>query len=329
MIKILSLITALFLASGMTSVTMPFRANPTTGYSWYGEVVMGDSVELEDAYGSYVSDPAPDDLCGVGGTTYYKVNARRQGRSVLSFVYERPWEGGEEPELYLAEVAGKGLTVSALSGGSEVRGVVQSVDEAARAAVLEDGTGLGFEEGLPLPVKAQGIRAYTRDGSAVVLWQDCPACAMSGAELFCGRLVGIEYSCSGNELGNLFSACIGPAEDGSLRLTVEESEEHSLPVDGSTYSAADDVLERIAKVVRENGMEAWEDREDVMFVCDAAQPYIILEVEDADGRRETVSINGFIEFSRSESEAYHQVYDLIFESRRDANLLEKFTRERD
>jgi len=312
------------------SVTLSFNSNITTGFCWYGEVIAGDSVALDSEYGQYVSDPVPEGTCGGGGTTYFKVNALHQGRSVLAFVYERSWEPEDDYGYYLAEVdAENNVTVTELPENCRVSGVVASVDVENRTAMLEDGTVLGFEEESELPKAAQGIKAFLREDGTAVLWQDFPAARMSDTQLLGGTLVAVSYSDSGDMLGNTYRVSLKHDEDGVFTLCIEQSEAHNLPIEVSRYRADEAVLERIAQIVRENGMEAWENRQDKLYVCDASQPYLTLYLEKPNGKTDTIGIDGYIMFTSSESKAYKKVINLLYESSSEENLIEEYTREKE
>lgn len=73
--------------SDVGSVTLALDSNITTGMFWNAWVREGDSVEIEDPMGVYESDPNPEFLDGVGGTTYYRINALKSGDTLVCFSY--------------------------------------------------------------------------------------------------------------------------------------------------------------------------------------------------------------------------------------------------
>lgn len=72
------------------TVDFCFSANPTTGFTW-SVSQEGDSVLL--TADRYVADPAAPATAGRGGSQYYTATAVRPGKTTLTFIYERSWEG--------------------------------------------------------------------------------------------------------------------------------------------------------------------------------------------------------------------------------------------
>lgn len=67
-------------------------SNPTTGYSWYFDIV-GDAIDyLDFDYEQYEADPM---TTGVGGTSVFTFGVSHKGKATINFRYERAWE--EEP----------------------------------------------------------------------------------------------------------------------------------------------------------------------------------------------------------------------------------------
>ncbi|MDP8298797.1 MAG: protease inhibitor I42 family protein [Candidatus Tantalella remota] len=69
-------------------------ANPTTGYAWQVEVSPAYGSVLQVGEGKY--EPLSDRV-GSGGTIVYNFAGAREGQSVLTFKYLRPWEKGIAP----------------------------------------------------------------------------------------------------------------------------------------------------------------------------------------------------------------------------------------
>lgn len=66
--------------------------NASTGYTWVRSAT-GDSgpiVTYLDS--SYVQDPAPPNMVGVGGTLYLRYQAGSVGSTVIGMNYQRAWE---------------------------------------------------------------------------------------------------------------------------------------------------------------------------------------------------------------------------------------------
>lgn len=202
--QIISLLTALILtltlalaepAAGGTE-TLSFAANPSTGYSWAGFVLGGESVTLDSAEGTYIPDEHAEDVVGAGGQTQYVLTAVKPGLSIVTFDYRRPWEGESiEQKVILASVDEQlNLSVSDVTDIGRLEGVVLSVDEAEHAVML-DNENVGevlarFGADLSLPVEGERIVIYT-DGTMtlslpaimnVLAWSTVPAPEARGAE---------------------------------------------------------------------------------------------------------------------------------------------------
>ena len=65
-------------------------SNPTTGYGW---IVNKESPEGKFACeATYTADPAPEMMCGVGGTGFITIKGLEEGEGTLKAVYARSWE---------------------------------------------------------------------------------------------------------------------------------------------------------------------------------------------------------------------------------------------
>lgn len=330
------------------SVTVSFDANMTTGYAWTGFVLGGESVELANTEAAYVSDPNPDMLDGVGGTATFTLVPVKAGESIVVFTYGRPWEEDiADRQVVLASVDEQlNVTLMDVTESGVIEGTVISVDEEDHSVLLNAAVQgeiiARFDEDMALPVPDEHIVIYTNGTMTmslpaimnVIAWESVPGEEARGMEAYepdlaaqaveGGWLTGVRYASCGDENGNTYLADIARTEDLTLVLKVEESEAHNLPLTISRYSAEDDTLARIADIVNANGMQAWADREDAYFVCDAAHPYLTLEIMAADGERRDVSISGFIEMSSEESAAFRSVLDVLFENENAEHLLEQY-----
>ena len=83
----------------------------------------------------------------------------------------------------------------------------------------------------------------------------------------------------------------------------------------SRYAAADDSLIRIAEIVNEHHMIPWSEREDVLFVCDAAYPQLCLVIAQEDGDAVNVAISGYIDLTDEETAAWRAVKNIVLEGR--------------
>lgn len=320
------------------AVTISLNANATTGYVWSGFVLGGDSVVLNSAEGTYVVDEAPDGLCGVGGQTYFTLIPVKPGTSIVIFNYARGWEPDAiDQRVVLADVdEDLNLYVSDVTDGGRIEGTVVSVDADNHSVLLNTESHgeiiANFDADVELPVTDEQIVIYTNGTMTmslpaimnVIVWNtvpglearesvspfDTPELAVEG-----GVLIGAYYHCSGDENGNIFSAGIDWTEDGTLALTVEEKDCYSDPLTVSRYVAANDSLMRIAAIVNENHMVSLSEREDVIFVCDAAYPSLCLVIAKDDGDTVNVAISGYIDLTDEETAAWRAVKDIVLEGR--------------
>ena len=74
-----------------STFTVSLEANHTTGYSWSLDG-KEDSKVVRKVSNDYVSDTHLPGMVGYGGTENWEFRAERPGRTVLHFVYRRPWE---------------------------------------------------------------------------------------------------------------------------------------------------------------------------------------------------------------------------------------------
>lgn len=152
------------------TVTLSFDSNATTGYSWTGFVLGGESIELDSMDGVYIADDNPEMLDGVGGETVFTLIPQKEGRSILSFTYGRSWEDSMEDEtLILADVdAELNISTMDVTESSPIQGIVTAVDSEEHSVTLESETAgeivAVFEENLELPVEEEEVCIYT-DGT--------------------------------------------------------------------------------------------------------------------------------------------------------------------
>ncbi len=94
------------------AVEFCFSSNPSTGFGWTAEVE-GDCVRL--IRDEYVQKPQHPAAAGAGGWQYYAFEGVREGAVTVTFVYARPWEGGETARTVTAVLqvaADKTVTVA-------------------------------------------------------------------------------------------------------------------------------------------------------------------------------------------------------------------------
>ena len=319
------------------SITLPFEANITTGYGWTAFVIGGDSVEIDAENSGYVSDPNPDFRDGVGGTHSFKLNALKPGESMIRFIYSRGLDDVAD-ESYMLVVVEDDLLICAMdvTEAGVYDGTVIEVNAEDHSAMLNtDRMGeviAHFDENEALPVQGEHIMVYTNGTETmslpaiinVIAWNAVPGeeTRLPEASYYTsepavegGVLVGAYYHCSGDENGNIFSAGIDWTEDGMLALTVEEKNCYSDPLTVSRYVASENSLIRIAEIVNANNMVRWSEREDVLFVCDAAYPQLCLVIAKDDGSTVNAAISAYIDMSDEETAAWRAVKGIILEGR--------------
>ncbi len=83
------------------SVQFTFVSNPSTGYSW-SYTQNGESVLMtkEDYRSGDKGNTA-----GAPGTQLYTFTAVKQGKTTVTFIYERPWENNDPIYTYVAVIS--------------------------------------------------------------------------------------------------------------------------------------------------------------------------------------------------------------------------------
>lgn len=170
------------------SVTISFDANITTGFEWTYVILGGDSAAIDESASGYVSDPAPEGMCGVGGTHYFKVDVVKPGETLVRFVYSRGWEdfaACEKIVLFTVDSA-LDIVLRDVTDAGVLRGTVTEVNERERTAMLlTDGAvqlQVLFGDELALPVKDERVTVYTNGtaytsvpiGVKAIAWESVP-----------------------------------------------------------------------------------------------------------------------------------------------------------
>lgn len=149
------------------AVTISLEANATTGNAWSGFVIGGDSVLLNAAEGTYVTDEAAEGTVGAGGQTYYTLIPVKAGVSVVTFSYGRGWEDEiVEQRVVLAEVDEElTLHVSDVTETGRIEGTVVSVDAEEHSVTLNTESHgeiiAAFDAEMAMPVEGEQIVIYT------------------------------------------------------------------------------------------------------------------------------------------------------------------------
>jgi inhibitor of cysteine peptidase len=79
-----------------TPLVISLEAVPTTGYGWTLTSDPGATLWLINGP-DWTSDPKPEGLMGVAGTTTYRFRATQAGTTTLEFAYRRAWDDGIAP----------------------------------------------------------------------------------------------------------------------------------------------------------------------------------------------------------------------------------------
>ena len=93
-----------------------------------------------------------------------------------------------------------------------------------------------------------------------------------------GRLMGVTYTRSGDEYGNVYEETVCQTEEGTVQLLIRRAETAWSPVELIRYSAAEDTLERLAELVNRYGMETWNELPEEFEATDAAKPMLDLNI---------------------------------------------------
>ncbi len=88
-------------AVSQKSVQFTFVSNPSTGYGW-SYTQTGESVRMtkEDFRSGDKGNTA-----GAPGKQFYTFTAEKQGKTTVTFIYERPWENNEPLYTYTAVIS--------------------------------------------------------------------------------------------------------------------------------------------------------------------------------------------------------------------------------
>lgn len=77
-----------------TALIVQLPANPSTGYDWKPSAL---APGLKLMHSSFVQNPAPAQVVGVGGMDTFRFHAEKAGAQVLELNYVRAWEKGIPP----------------------------------------------------------------------------------------------------------------------------------------------------------------------------------------------------------------------------------------
>ncbi len=78
------------------TLTLTLGSNPTTGFLWSEEAQISDTNVLKQVSHDYKAPGS--EMVGAAGQEIWKFEALKEGTSIVSMEYSRPWEGGEKGE---------------------------------------------------------------------------------------------------------------------------------------------------------------------------------------------------------------------------------------
>ena len=78
------------------TLILTLGSNPTTGFSWTEQTLIGDKAIIEQTNHEFV-EPAANAL-GAAGKEVWTYRAMKAGTTRISAEYSRPWTGGEKAE---------------------------------------------------------------------------------------------------------------------------------------------------------------------------------------------------------------------------------------
>jgi len=76
-------------------LTVSLGSNPSTGFSWTEDAVIGNPAVVLQTTSEYVA-PEAQGMVGASGSQVWTFDALEKGTTSLSMEYGRPWEGGEK-----------------------------------------------------------------------------------------------------------------------------------------------------------------------------------------------------------------------------------------
>jgi len=96
-------------AQNPRAAVVELEGNMTTGYTWIVDGIVPDGV-VKEVGSDYVTDEAPENMVGVGGTFMFTFESIAPGEAEVTFLYLREWEDEEYPEraVYRATVDEEG-----------------------------------------------------------------------------------------------------------------------------------------------------------------------------------------------------------------------------
>jgi len=152
------------------------------------------------------------------------------------------------------------------------------------------------------------------------------------AQVEVGKLIAVEYSDSGNSLGNMYRIETSENDQGEPIVTEYNSPMHSDPATIREYRAPEDLIDRISAIVDEAGMKDWGDLPMSEFIpLDASTPRITLVFEPANSEsRFPVRINfsTWDELPEGGTDSFNAVRNELQACLVEENLIREYMEER-
>ena len=95
-----------FSAAVGDTIVVVLQGNPTTGYSWIGDLD-DDSAAILEQQGDpvYTEEATGENVVGSGGTFTFTFTAAGEGEATLRLIYARSWEDQAPEQTFEATVA--------------------------------------------------------------------------------------------------------------------------------------------------------------------------------------------------------------------------------
>lgn len=143
-----------------------------------------------------------------------------------------------------------------------------------------------------------------------------------------GPLQSVEYSDSGNMLGNMYRIETDADEDGTLIVRESDSPQHDQRATIREFRAPANLLEQISDIADDAGMKGWGDLPmGEFFPLDASTPTITLVYENTDPTEYfpiRVSFNLYEELPESGVDSFNAVRDVLSDCLTEDNLIREY-----
>lgn len=171
------------------SIRIQLDGNETTGYIWNAFIFGGDCVAIDEMRSGYVSDPNPENLSGVGGKHYFKIDAVKPGECIVRLAQLRAGENEPIEEHVMLFTVADDLSVDTIEvteTGVYTGKVTEVNNDEHRVTLVSETLGeisAGFAEDETMPALDEIITIYTNGTSTrslppfvnVIAWSSVPS----------------------------------------------------------------------------------------------------------------------------------------------------------